>query len=172
MYAFVRPGLEGSPWDYWDKATLDVVVTQTNAFLGTDFNADTLHRDGLITNPDMSPAKANAYIDTIMAVTLPRQYLAMDLGDAIVKTEDLIPAVEVGLEVSPNPATDWIRFESNPDQPMQGITLFNVQGMMIKNISNLNSSQEILQRGDLKSGLYVAYVRFKEGVSSKKILIQ
>ncbi len=57
MYPFLTYGFEDSPWSWWDKPTLDVVISFINSQFATDFDADQLHENALILNPDMSPEK-------------------------------------------------------------------------------------------------------------------
>ena len=80
FYGFNLPPVQGSPWDWWDLNTLKQVVAFVNQTRGTTFNADTLHRSGLQTNPDMSAAKGRAYLDTCLALFLPRACAALQLG--------------------------------------------------------------------------------------------
>lgn len=182
MYPFIPPPdantgapirLESGPWDWWNKPLLDVIIPQVNAVFGTDFNADTLHFNGLITNPDMSAAKARAYIDTVMAHFTPRACQALQLEEcAIVSTEDLIDDTLIELSVAPNPATDYALVRSNSAYPMEAIQVFDINGRFIKAQYNIDNHQYQLERGALPAGTYLIKVKFAEGVSVRKVIFR
>ena len=133
---------QGSPWDWWDLNTLKAVVSAVNMARGTTFNADTLHRDGLKTNPDMSPAKGKAYLDTIFALALPRLCIALNLGCTYVGTKD-VDASEVGLNFSPNPFKESIQFTTSQEYPMTDIYVYDLNGRLVKANTEINSSSFI-----------------------------
>ncbi|MBV6428035.1 MAG: hypothetical protein KIPDCIKN_02560 [Haliscomenobacter sp.] len=169
MFPFVLPGFQSGPWEWWDKATLDLVVAGANAALGTNFNADTLHRNGLLTNPDMSKAKGMAYIDTIMGISLPRLYLALNLATS---TKQLLKAEDVELKIAPNPVSDMAYFRSSPDHVMRDIAIYSMDGRLMTGAINLNTNYYELYRGKLPPGIYVAQVRFDHGIVASKIVVQ
>ncbi|MEM9918222.1 MAG: T9SS type A sorting domain-containing protein [Bacteroidota bacterium] len=173
MYPFITNGPEAGPWDWWNKDQLDLIVAGTNQALMTDFNSDTLHRDGLLTNPDMSAEKGRAHIDTIMSYYIPRGCLALGLTDCIealglTNTQEIL---EVGLTMMPNPATDRVQFFTT-EAPIQGIRLYDVSGKLMQDVRNINDYAYDLYRYDLPPGMYVAQLRFKEGTISRKIMFK
>ncbi len=171
MYTFIRPVPEGSPWDWWDKATLDVIIPQVNALFGTDLNSDTLHLNGLITNPDMSAEKGNLYLDTIFTHWSPRACLAMGLGCAV-SSVDEISAVEVGLEIFPNPVLTETTIRVNPDQTIEKVYLYNSEGRLVQGMTSVNASVYKLKRNDLSSGVYFAKISLEDGIVTKQILFE
>ena len=68
LFPFVTAGPASGPWDFWDAA-----FWSNHPVFGD------LHTTSTIFNPDMSLVKANAYIDTLMAMFIPRSYVAMSL---------------------------------------------------------------------------------------------
>lgn len=173
MYPFVppinpatgSPRLESGPWDWWSKPLLDVILT------GTPFDSDQLHSDGLLTNPDMSAAKARAHIDTIFTHFLPRACQVLQLEEcALVGTEELIDDSLFGLNVSPNPAVDRALVQTNPSHPMEAIQIFDINGRYIRSHYGIDNHQFYVDRGDLAPGLYLIKVKFEEGISVRKLI--
>ena len=169
MFPFVLPGFQSGPWEWWDKPTLNGVVAFYNTNLGTNFNADTLHRNGLLTNPDMSKAKGMAYIDTIMGISLPRLYLALNLATS---TKQVLKAEDVELKIAPNPVSDIAYFRSSPNHTMRDIAIYSMDGRLMTGAINLNTNYYELYRGKLPPGIYVAQVRFDHGIVASKIVVQ
>jgi Secretion system C-terminal sorting domain len=171
MYPFRTPNnrLEAGPWEWWDTTTLKIVVDRTNAATGQNFNARTLHTNGLLTNPNMSKTKAMAYIDTIMAVYIPRAFLALNLTTSV---KNVISAESVNLKMSPNPATDFIYFEADREQKIEDIAVYNLEGKLVTSVMNVNSNQYMLSRGNLPRGMYVVQLSFKQGYVAKKLMLE
>ena len=170
MYPFLLSGFQSGPWEWWNKATLDLVVLGTNAAIGRNaFNSDTLHFNGLRTNPDMSKAKGMAYIDTIFSITVPRLYLALNLATS---THEVLPATEVGLQITPNPVSDIAVFRSSPEHPMRDIAIYNIEGKLMKGAIQLKDSYYEMSKEGLPPGIYIAQVRFEKGIVASKIVVQ
>jgi hypothetical protein len=171
MYPFRTPNnrFEAGPWEWWDTTTLKIVVDATNRAANQNFNWKTLHTNGLLTNPNMSKAKAMAYIDTIMQVYIPRAFLALNLTTSV---KDVISAESVKLVMSPNPATDFIYFEADRDQKIEDIAVYNMEGKLVTSAMNINSNQYMLSRGNLPRGMYVVQLSFKQGYVAKKLMLE
>ena len=170
MYPFVTPGnrFEAGPWEWWDTTTLKLVVAGTNLALGANlFDAKKLHSDGLLTNPNMSKAKAMAYIDTMMAVFIPRAFLQLNLATS---TEDIIKEDVVKLKIGPNPVADRIYIQSAAEHKMQDIALYTLDGKMVRGYANVGENSFELLRGALPAGTYVLQVRFDKGIVAKKLI--
>ena len=65
---------EASPWQFWNP---DSPLALAEVAPGV-----TAHQASVLSNFDMSPAKARAYIDTIMGYANPRIYAALQLAEA------------------------------------------------------------------------------------------
>ncbi|AEE53625.1 T9SS type A sorting domain-containing protein [Haliscomenobacter hydrossis] len=169
MYPFVTPGnrLEAGPWEWWDTTTLKLVVAGTNAALGSSYDAKVLHASGLLTNPNMSKAKAMAYIDTMMAVFTPRAYLELNLATS---TEQVISEDVVKLKIGPNPVADRVYIQSALEHKMRDIALYSLDGKMVRGYANVDENDFELQRGSLPMGTYVLQIRFDKGVVAKKLI--
>ncbi|MCB0654353.1 MAG: T9SS type A sorting domain-containing protein [Saprospiraceae bacterium] len=173
IYPFIMPGYQGSPWDWWDKPTLDVLIPQINALFGQNFSADQLHNDGLITSPNMGPEQGNAYLDTAFMYMLPRACNAFELGECMtVSVANPIDSKLVDFKAMPIPADQYITLESKETSPMLNVYLFDVNGKVIRSYTKIDQSQLTIQRENLPSGVYFVKVKFKEGWLSDQVMFK
>jgi len=171
MYGFPTPVPIGSPWNYWDKATLDATIPVVNSIFGTDYSSDTLHLSGLQTNPNMSVEQGNAYLDTMFMHFAPRACLALNLGCLVSSIQELKP-IDVGLKVYPNPLVTETLIAVNPDETIEKVYLYNVEGRLVQAVTNVDSNQYTIRRNNLPSGSYFAKIFVEEGAVVKQILIE
>ena len=122
-------------------------------------------------------AGAMVFMDSIVGYIAPRACLALGLGcdltnyiEDFTSTEQLEDS-QVGLEVAPNPASDYVYF-STETAPIQKMVVFDMTGKQVRNLDNINSNTFKLNRGNLPQGMYVAYLGFEEGYISKKIVFE
>ncbi len=118
--------------------------------------------------------RARMYIDTIMNYFAPRACLVLGLGcdlSAYSAAEEILDAGMVGLKVSPNPATAYVRFETNAEYPIRHIYVYDLNGRLVKVHTNVNSNDFTMQRHSLAKGTYVAKVIFEDGIVSEKIML-
>ena len=176
LYPFILPlngdvsvyGNQGSPWDWWDFATLEVVVAGTNAALGTDFNAAEINASGLFSNSDMSQEKGLTYIDTVMGYLNPRAVLVMDLAVGIGE----IPEVKNAMKLYPNPSTAGSVVIENEKAQMSEIVIMDAIGRVVFN-TEVNGYQYRLDHTGWKTGMYFVTVMFSEGGQlTKKLIIR
>lgn len=171
VYPFVTNGPASGPWDWWSKAQLDFIIPLFNAATGEDLNADSLHADGLLLNPDMSKEKATAHIDTIIDYFAPRAFLALNL--MATSTNEVLSAEEVNFQMGPNPMKEFMTITTAPDQPMLDVAVYNMSGKLMKGSMGINNNQYLLKRTPhMTPGMYVLQVRFKDGFVSKKIMLE
>ena len=177
LYPFVNPlnenGFdEGVPIDWWNPTAPAPGLNIPWNLLPhpTDPTGETsFHEQGLLTNTGMSPEQGRTYIDTIMGYFAPRAFAALDLI-AYTSTER-VSAEEVGLMIAPNPADDQFILRSAADRPMLEVVLYDMEGRVMQR-HNLRNSYYYIHRQGLPSGMYVARVRFEEGVVAKKVLFR
>jgi hypothetical protein len=166
LFPFIRPnwpapaGDEASPWQFWDPnhplATAEVAP------------GITAHMPSMASNPDMSPTKARAYIDTIMGYLNPRVVCALELG----------PCVGVGInensidhqiDVYPNPASDRITIGSS-NAIIRRYVMFDQQGRQVQ--QGMGGDQQIvLERKGLQAGSYFVEIHFDEGTVVRKLIL-
>lgn len=163
---------DSSPWEWWGKPQLDLVIPAVNALTGANLNADTLHQDGLLTNPGMSKEKALLYIDTIMNYFYPRACQGLQLDCAIVNTEDLLEQEVVQLSAAPNPSTDFIQLNCNEDLRMQRIEVYGINGSLMRTVNNIDHFQYTLRKDNLPPGTYLIKAVFEEGVAVQKVIFR
>ena len=178
LYPFILPknndgplgvyGNQGSPWDWWDFATLEVVVAETNAIQGTDFNAAEIHAQGVLSNPGMGPDKGLAYIDTVQGYLQPRVVLALDLAVGIGE----IPEVQTAMKLYPNPSTAGSVVIENEKAQMSEIIFMDAIGRVVFS-TEVNGYQYRLDHTGWKTGMYFVTVMFSEGGQlTKKLIIK
>ncbi len=175
MYPFIAPDnrLESGPWDWWDKPTLDLVIAGVNQIFGTDFSSDTLHMNGLLTNPDMSAMKAQAYIDTIFNYYTPRACQGLQLSEcALVNTEEILDNEIVNVNVAPNPSVDRVFITTSVEQPMDAIQVFDANGHFVRAHYDINNHQYDLRRQGLPAGVYILKLKFADGIAIRRVIFQ
>jgi hypothetical protein len=172
FYAFATPFPQGSPWDWWNYDVLAATVAFLNANLGTEYNADVIHQQGLATNPDMSPEKGKIYCDSTLMLMLPRACLAMNLGCEFSSTEDIIDAGTIGLSIAPNPIVESATVKTSSDFPINSIYMYDMSGKLVKAVTKLDTNAYTLERNNLNSGIYFVNVRTEKGTVVQKIIME
>ncbi len=168
LYPFLRPGFQAGPWDWYDLNTLRLIVAGTNAALGTTFNADTIHRNSLLTNPQMSPASGKAVIDTMIAFFAPRAYAALELEGF--SGVPILSQADVQLTMAPNPASESVMFKTAMDKPILDLHVYDMAGRLVQSHANIKRSYYELDRNGLSRGMYVVRLRFESGLMLQKLL--
>lgn len=77
-------------------------------------------------------------------------------------------AEEVAISVYPNPATDYVVFQT-VDQ-MSNITIVNALGQVVYN-NNIDANEIMVNTTDFAAGIYVATVKTANGISTQRISI-
>lgn len=161
LFPIIRPegSLDSSPWDFWAE--------------------DNVNNDnGLLTNPDMSAAKAHTYIDTLLGYYAPRACITLDLGCDLVTTGFITGIEETTLSapamtVSPNPASNVMTFTTNEYNSIQEIQLFDIEGRLVRTESNIRSKTYQFKRNDLNTGIYIAEIILENGITvSERIIFE
>ena len=122
----------------------------------------------------MGAAKAKLYVDSIMAFIVPRACVGMALPCAgvVTSTEDLLNAETTKLSIAPNPAHDYITFESEVYNPMRSIEIYDMSGRLVRQVAKVDNHQFNMMRNTLPTGMYIAKVKFEGGILSKKIVFE
>jgi hypothetical protein len=173
LWAIHLPGVQAGPWDYWDENALSPPVDGFPNGLPWNVlphpEGGTFHTQGLITNPDMSLNKANLYIDTLVGLFAPRAYVA--LTGCTNNVGELINASVVGLTLAPNPAGEYINFQAENAEILD-LQLFDINGRMVRSIQSIDSNTYQLNRNNIPPGIYIAKIRFDEGVIAQKVVFK
>ena len=163
LYPFISSfPAEGSPWEWWDRPTLQANNTYG---LGTGRNADSL---SMLSNPFMSAARAKAYIDTIAQFISPR--IAVQFGFL-----SNVSVAEVNLSnylgLFPNPAKENVTISMDKKQAaISEINLFDITGKVLVSNSGISSHEFVLNTENLTKGIYLVNVKLANGTSATKRL--
>jgi len=145
---------EGSPWNY----------------------AGALEPYGVAgSNCDTNSVASKVFIDTIITYFAPRACLALDLGCNLFgysATNDQLDAAQVGLVVSPNPASEVVRFKTSDEYPIENIYVYDLTGRLVKAHTKVQNSQFTMQRNSLTPGMYYAKVMFKNGFVTQPVMFK
>jgi hypothetical protein len=172
LFAFEGAANGNGPWEWLDTAA----VKAEAALWGQD--GDVILGNFYASNPVFeylyenfgyayARARAIAYCDSIQGYLSPRLYRGL-LEQPFSVAE--FAATEVS--VYPNPATDKISFVSEDSNPISSILFYSLDGKIVRTESNINATNIVVSNLDLPKGIYFANVRFKEGTTVKKIVIQ
>lgn len=118
-------------------------------------------------NCDTFKTVASAYLDTIVQYFIPRGYACLMLATA---NQEIYDAAEVGLNMSPNPAIDFVNFETKSEFPVEDVAVYDMSGKYLTGSFGLNANSFTIRRGNLPPGLYFVKLRFKEGIITQKLI--
>lgn len=111
--------------------------------------------------------EAGLYLDTIMSYFAPRAYAVLNLTAG---AYDLIPAKEVGLKIAPNPATAQVLIQTDAEFPISDMGLYDLQGRLLEQKTNVQHNQIRLERRSLPPGVYVVKLRIKDRIVAQKLV--
>lgn len=85
-----------------------------------------------------------------------------------------VPEERIGLSVFPNPADAYLRVSSPETERIEAIALVNAQGSVVRMLSRqaFRDGLARIATGDLPAGLYLLWVRAREGGKIVKIMIR
>ena len=172
LFAFAGAANGNGPWEWLDTAAVKaeaVAWGQDGDVILDNFYASNPVFEYLYENFGYAAARqrALAYCDTIQGYLSPRLYRGL-LEQPFSVTE--FSATEVS--VYPNPATDQVSFVSEDSNPISSILFYALDGKVVRTEANINATNIVVSNLDLPKGIYFANVRFKEGTTVKKIVIQ
>lgn len=170
LYPFARPTPpfapgEAGPWEWYDSTALTVYAQA----IGLSASAGTqAYINGLGTNPDMSKAKALAYIDTVQNYVNPRIVYCLGLPDGI--SESTLNKV---VSVYPNPSTSQFTVSAEgTNVNINSVELSDITGRLIWKKENLSGTNSTFSRGTLSNGVYIVRITTDKGVVSKRVSLQ
>ena len=160
---------QAGPWEWFDSTT---TVNYAIAYGLGSAAGTSIYQNALLTNPDMSRAKGNAYIDTIMGYACPRISKALGLG---VGVNDMDP-LQHAVSLYPNPASSSaaLKLESGISETSIDVTVSDISGRTIQSIKWASSQSRILYL-DLKNfakGVYTVNAAGKSFSSKQKLVVQ
>ena len=157
------------PWNWYDEPTFigawDALGGQPgNPITGVEANCSERR------STENDPAKARAYIDTVMQYLSPRMAVVLDLQ---VGTSIDNRMLAQNLRVYPNPAKDFVHIENrNPLLGLQQVQLMDLTGRVVRNFARPQTSVLTVSTVDLAPGLYLLRIRGKRGEVTRKVVIE
>ncbi len=176
LYPFNRPinifgRVDGSPWNWWEPEKWDTIVHST-AGMGNVPDDVTYHDVSLLADPDMSPEKGRAYIDTIMAYYAPRAFLALGLGDTVSTSVPVLGKEDVGLILSPNPSYGFLQARTHVNKPMRTLRVVDVTGKLLLERARIHASEVTIDHTHLSQGIYFVEITLDEGRIIEKVAFE
>jgi acetyl esterase/lipase len=160
---FTNPAPQAGPWEWFDS-TVTVLTAQAvgqSAAQGT-----AIYQNAFLTNPDMSKAKALAYIDTVMNYMNPRIAFCLNLSVGV----DEIEAVKSSIKVQPNPAGEFTELVINNTKfPLQAVRVFDLLGKQVFAEEGLNDARYTLNRNGVAPGMYLVKMEFNGMSVTEKV---
>jgi hypothetical protein len=157
------PGNQAGPWEYWDSTFWKMVPHPSPEF-------DNIHIAALQTNPDMSIAKANAYIDTALWFFAPRACVALGLGGCTTVGTEVLSEADYPYAVYPNPTDNRVRFEMLEGNSIGLVEVFDQTGRLVQRQDGAQQSVITIDISTLPPGFYVLKSQLREGVVSARIM--
>lgn len=163
---FTTPLQQAGPWEWFDS----LATVAYASFLPPPYNTkgDSAYSNSLLTNPDMSKAKALAYIDTIMGYLNPRIVYCLNLTTGLNTPE----SVNAGISFSPNPAEDQTLISTKNNELIRQVDVFDITGKMVQSLQAIDEKTYTLERKDLESGVYIVNVRLDKGTTTSRVIFR
>ena len=148
---------------FWDTTTCNAIVPAVN-------------EDNLENQPGMSPELGMEMMDTMIRYWTPRACVLFgwECANQVVvggTSSSREPAVDANrIQVSPNPSSGELTFQSSPLFPIERIKIYNVSGALMYE-QQVENDQFTVDDIGLSSGIFFAKIQFEDGVATKKITI-
>ncbi|MCF8246600.1 MAG: T9SS type A sorting domain-containing protein [Saprospiraceae bacterium] len=164
---------EGAPWQWWNVAYWSA-IPHPSCPAGLPVTVCNFHVLNWMSQQDMSATKGRTYADSIIGYFAPRAYVALDLASntCVSSVKDKYNTANINLTVFPNPANEEVNFISESKEKILGFELYDMSGRLLKSQSDINSNYYTMKREKLPTGIFIAKLRFKEGLLSRKIVLQ
>lgn len=167
LYPFATiPPVQAGPWEWFDSLATIAGAAQYGIPAS---QAAVFYSNALLTNPDMSKAKAMAYIDTIMGYLNPRIVYCLNLPTGISE----IQAANTGISVLPTLVSkgQWITISSTKGV-INRIEMCDATGKTVRLLENLNATTKQLDCTELSSGIYFVKIISDTGLSVSKVVVE
>jgi hypothetical protein len=165
LFPFILSGPQAGPWEWFDStSTVNLAIAYgLGSAAGTSF-----YQNALLTNPDMSKAKALAYIDTIQNYVNPRidKCLGLTVG---LENIDLSSSVEV----FPNPATgEFFISLNNIANDVLALSLSDITGKTVYSRYGSTAQRERIETKSFAPGVYMLTIVTNKGNAVKRIVLK
>jgi len=162
-----NPYPQSGPWQWWESAIWST-IPHPSCPTGAPVTLCNFHVINSIGNQTMSAAKGRTYVDTIIGYYAPRAYRALQLWPT--SSEEYLKGTEFKVTIAPIPASSEVYIQSEVEQPILGIEMFDVNGRRVRNIQNINNVVYSIDRDGLANGVYFMKLRFKAGLMTRKVV--
>lgn len=174
LYPFILPARvpaqlnQGSPWEWWDSTFIKNIN-----FPAAGAGA-LAHQSSMLTNPDMSEAKAKAYIDTIQGFLNPRVVCALGLPGCADKISSINPIEQApALLVYPNPNNNGLlTIRTHVNNLLSSVSIIDLNGKEVKRFEANGESELQIKLDNLNKGLYFVKTIGSMGASSARLSIK
>ncbi len=120
-----------------------------------------------LTNPDMSAAKARAYLDSIQGYLAPRLHAKINVGI------EEVDFVEANTFVYPNPASEYLVVKTREGIRIKDVEIFSMTGALVMTDNGLNTlSHQINGIDKMTPGLYLVKVTTDSGIITRKAFVE
>ncbi len=161
------PIAESAPWEWWDEDFWSEIEVNIDGE-----NVSNMHEYALTLQPNMSPEKGKAYVDTILNFFCLRAVTAMGIDvEALIGTGinfENNRALEI--KISPNPVQTEIRIDAIAGDLIEQVQIFDLSGRAVKSINSLNTEFVRIDRGDIKAGIYLIKIKSGDKFVQEKLL--
>ncbi len=171
LFPFLRPTPpsapgEAGPWEWYDSTALTVYAQAIGLSAAAGTGA---YVNGLATNPDMSKAKAMAYIDTVQNYLNPRMVYCLGLPTGL----NNLKAVEKSLSIYPNPTSSSFTITVlDKNAKIESVSLHDITGRMVWEDHSWQVSTKTYDRQNLGDGIYILKIKTPDGSLSRRIVLQ
>lgn len=141
--------VQNAPWDWWDNI---VYATAADAYHMVP--SGTMGCLALLSNPDMSEEKGLAFNQMLSEFFTPRVFAALNADGTIESPILNAQGLEsTTINIYPNPANEVIQISAS--YQLLNYDLFDLTGKRISSNPSINATQVQIERGELKSGIYI-----------------
>lgn len=152
---------QAGPWQWWDpNSPLAKYEVQPGV---------TTHMASLQSNPDMSPAKGRAYVDTIQGYVCPR--LAVTNGYYTTAELSTPSLSSINGKTYPNPSTGVVTVDLNGKAQIKSISVTDISGKTVLTNTDIDNAIYSLDLTSLKDGYYFLQVDTDLGLATQKVVL-
>jgi len=162
------PRMESNPWDWWDELATDSIISAAYPQL----DAGQVLENGLYYNPDMSPEKGRAYLDTIFGYLGPRLDALWENTNSpcLVAGMETITEAFHTLSAFPNPTRGHTMLKAPGNSIIREMHLYDLLGKPVKSERHIYSPTYLLDGAGLAKGIYLARVKLDKGWGMVKVV--
>lgn len=160
----LRPFLtnESGPWEWWNPTAPTSLYEVAPGI--------TAHMASLSSNPDMSPEKGMAYVDSIQGYILPRIMCVFNLegGPCFVGVDEKEELA--AFSVYPNPANEMVTISAK--QNVTAYTVFDITGKVVATRRNIATPTVRIDVDQMNAGVYLIAVETASGKTTQRLVIE